>query len=136
MGITMHNQSLFFTFLALSCLTVNAQTQSTMQDDMMKNMAAMENCMRQIDYQELALMEQKSMQLETEMRAHCNNGEEDKAKDLAVNFSEEVMNSNTMQAMKKCAAMMPGMEDQLNVPDFRQEVEQHSICDIINGNQR
>ena len=62
----------------------------------------------------------------------CSNGQEAEAKKLALAFSEDVMNSQTMQAMKKCAAMMPGMEQQMEVPDFKQELEKQSICDIIN----
>lgn len=143
----MHNKTLIISlFASLSfsaSLQIQAQPQSEPQaqmqnipPEMMQNMAEMQNCMMQIDYQELAQMEQKSMQLETQMRDHCAKGQEDAAKTLALEFSDEVMNSNTMQAMKKCAAMMPGMEDQLKVPDFRQEIEEKSICDFINNNPR
>ncbi|MEJ2214348.1 MAG: hypothetical protein P8Y20_09890 [Gammaproteobacteria bacterium] len=132
----MHIKNLVFTLTACLGLSVNAQTQTDITPEMMQNMAEMQNCMMQIDYQEMAQMEQKSMQLESQMRTYCSNGQEDEAKKLALAFSEDVMNSQTMQAMKKCAAMMPGMEDQLKVPDFRQELEQKSICEMINNNPR
>ncbi len=144
----MHKKTLLICYLASLSLAIpvpilaqaQAQPQNQMQNnippEMMQNMAEMQNCMMQIDYQEMAQMEQKSMQLETQMRDHCANGNEDAAKVLALEFSDEVMNSNTMKAMKKCAAMMPGMEDQLKVPDFRQQIEEKSICEFINNNSR
>ena len=108
------------------------QESAQMQQKALQQMAAMQNCMMQIDLQEMASMEKRSSTMETELRSLCAQGNESAAKQRALAFSEEVMNSKTMQAMKKCAAMMPGMEQQMEVPDFKQELEKQSICDIIN----
>ncbi len=111
-----------------------AHAQQDNSAEMMKMMADAQNCMMQLDYQELASMEEKSKALESEMLSLCAAGKEAEAKAIALEFSDEVMNSKTMQGMKKCFAGIPGMEEQLEVPDFREELEQQSICDVI-GNQ-
>lgn len=99
--------------------------------EMMKMMTDAQNCMMQLDYQELAAMEEKSKALESEILSLCASGNEAEAKAVALKFSDEVMNSNTMIGMKKCFAGIPGMEEQLQVPDFREELEQRSICDVV-----
>ena len=104
------------------------------QDDsaeMMKMMADAQNCMMQLNFQELATMEEKSKALESDILSLRASGNEAEAKAVALKFSDEVMNSNTMQGMKKCFEGIPGMEEQLKVPDFREELEQKSICDVV-----
>ena len=108
------------------------QSAAQMQQDAMQQMMAMQNCMSQVDMQELAGMEQRSIAFESEIRSLCTQGNESAAKQRALAFSEEVMSSNAMQTMKKCAEMVPAMSHQMQVPDFKQELEQKSICDIIN----
>ena len=108
------------------------QATAQLQQETLQQMAAMQNCMMKIDLQEMDNMEKRSGTLETELKSLCAQGNESGAKKLALAFSEEVMNSKTMQAMRECAAMVPGMEEQLKVPDFKEELEQKSICDIIN----
>jgi hypothetical protein len=77
-------------------------------------------------------VEQRSEVLHSEITALCSEGKEAAAKNLAITFSKEVMASKTMQSMQRCAAMMPGMAEQMQVPDFEKELEQQSICDFIN----
>ncbi len=117
-----------------SCvLTSNLQAQNPNDtDNIMQQMQAMEECMAQIDYQELELMEQRSMQLQQQINDLCSQGNAAEAKKIALQFSDEVMQSKSMQTMQNCASMIPGMQQQLEVPDFEQELEQQSICDYIN----
>jgi predicted lipoprotein len=122
-------------FFVISTLLLS-NTLYAKQDEsanMMKQMADVQNCMMQLDFQEMDAMEEKSKTLETQINTLCASGDEAGAKEIAIKFSDEVMNSNTMQAMKKCVEGMPGMEEQFAVADFRQELEQKSICDVVNN---
>ena len=121
------------TLSVTASLLISASTQAQQDNsaEIMKMMADAQDCMMQLDYQELAAMEEKSKALESEILSLCAAGNEDQAKAVALEFSDEVMNSKTMIGMKKCFAGIPGMEEQLQVPDFREELEQRSICDVV-----
>lgn len=122
----------FMLMAATALLPVFTLAQQQAYDpEMMQQMAEMQNCLMQIDYQEIAVMEQRSAELESQINALCAAGNETAAKNLAIEFSDQVMSSKTMQAMQQCVAGMPGMQDQLKVPDFRQELQRQSICDIV-----
>jgi len=116
--------------------SASAHTQQHNSAEMMKMMADAQNCMMQLDYAELAAMEAKSKALESEILGLCASGNEAEAKAVALKFSDEVMNSKTMLGMKKCFAAIPGMQEQLQIPDFREELEQRSICDIVKNQQQ
>ena len=117
--------------VAALLISTSAHAQQDNSAELMKMMADAQNCMMQLDYQELAAMEEKSKALESEILRLCAAGNEEQAKAIALEFSDEVMNSKTMIGMKKCFAGIPGMEEQLQVPDFREELKQRSICDVV-----
>lgn len=120
---------------ALVCMISNSTALAITPEDeqaIIQQMSAMENCMAQIDLKELETMEQQSEQMRTEINALCSQGKEDQAKILALQFSDEVMNSNTMKSMMHCASMVPGMEAQMQVPDLKSELENQSICELVN----
>ena len=126
------------TLISLSVISTLMLTNSvySQQDNsaaMMKQMADVQNCMLQLDFQEMAAMEEKSKSLETQINTMCAAGNEAGAKEVAISFSDEVMNSKTMQAMKKCVEGIPDMEEQFEVPDFREELQKKSICDVVNN---
>ena len=116
---------------AILLLSASAHSQQNTSADAMKMMADAQNCMMQLDFQELSMMEAKSKTLESEILSLCASGNEAEAKKVALSFSDEVMNSKTMQGMKKCFEGIPGMQDQFKVPDFHQELENRSICDVV-----
>jgi predicted lipoprotein len=117
----------------ITALFINGPTHGQQDNsaEMMKMMTEAQNCMMQLDFQELAMMEQKSKALESDILSLCATGDEAEAKKIALQFSEEVMNSNTMRGMKKCFEGIPHMQEQIKVPDFRAELEQKSICDVV-----
>ncbi len=122
----------FYIFILITMfLSSQACAQQHNSDEMIKMMTEAQNCMMQLDYQELAMMEQKAKALENDILSLCAAGNESQAKKIAVAFSDEVMNSKTMQGMKKCFEGIPGMEEQMQIPDFREELEQKSICDVV-----
>ena len=117
-----------------SCVLAGNLQAQTPDDtsNIMQQMQAMEECMAKIDQRELELMEQRSMELQQQINALCSQGNADEARKVALQFSDEVMQSKSMQTMQKCASLVPGMQQQLEVQDFEQELGQQSICDYIN----
>jgi len=120
--------------LAFFLFSTPVYSQQDVTAEAMKMMADAQNCMMQLDFQELSAMEEKSKALESEILSLCASGNEAEAKAVALKFSDEVMNSKTMQGMKKCFEGIPAMQEQLQVPDFREELEQQSICNVVKNN--
>ena len=116
------------------CLSTGSALAQPMGDTetIMQQMQAMEKCMAQIDYRELEQMEQHSTQVQQRIIALCQQGNEAEARKIALQFSDEVMQSQSMQTMQLCASLVPGMQQQMQVLDFEQELGQQSICDYIN----
>ena len=91
------------------------------QQDMqviMQQMQEMQECMADIDTNELKALEQRSKQLEAEVKSLCSAGKRADAQDKAIDFSKEIMASSTMQTMKKCTENVASMVPQLNIPDM------------------
>lgn len=121
----------FILLLGSTANTLQAQQPDDSQN-IMQQMAAMESCMAKIDYRELEEMERRSGEIHQQLNQFCTQGNETEAKKLALEFSDEVMKSKTMQAMQDCASLIPGMQQQLQIPDFEQQLKQQSICEFIN----
>ncbi|NNJ91546.1 MAG: hypothetical protein HKP55_07720, partial [Gammaproteobacteria bacterium] len=85
--------------LAFFLLSAPAYSQQEVTAEVMKMMTDAQNCMMQLDLQELSAMEEKSKMLESEILSLCASGNEAEAKAVALKFSDEVMNSKTMQGM-------------------------------------
>ena len=116
--------------MCLSAGSVLAQPMGE-TETIMQQMQAMEKCMAQIDYRELEQMEQHSTQVQQRIIALCQQGNELQARRIALQFSDEVMQSQSMQTMQKCASLVPGMQQQIQALDFEQELGQQSICEYI-----
>lgn len=117
----------------ITCLLAGSAFAQPMGDTetIMQQMQAMEKCMAQIDYRQLEQMEQHSTEVQQSIIALCNQGNEAEARRIALQFSDEVMQSQAMQTMQNCASLVPGMQQQLQVPDFEQELGEQSICEYI-----
>ncbi len=76
---------------------------------MMQQMQKMQSCMQNVDQAKLKELEQRSNQLEAEVKSLCANGKRDKAQDKAISFGMKMMNDPEMQKMRKCGEMMKGM---------------------------
>ncbi len=120
-----------FSYSLLLAVLISSSLQAQSQEQMMQQMQQMQNCMMQIDYQELSAMEQRSNEVLAQMHSLCDSGNEKQAEKIALQFSNEVMSSNAMKTMKKCAAMVPGMAQQVEVPDFREQLQQQSLCESL-----
>lgn len=124
-------KSILLVFAGLPAFSYPVLAQQNNPEASMQMMEKAQNCMMQLNFQELASLEAKSEALKSEILSLCASNNESEAKQVALKFSDEVMNSDIMTGMKKCFSGMPGMEAQLKVPDFRKELEQKSICDVI-----
>lgn len=103
------------------------------QQDMqaiMLEMQKMQECMADVDSSELKALEQRSKELEAEVKALCSAGKRADAQDKAVDFSKEIMASKAMQTMKACTADLAAMAPQMNIPDMTEELKQKHVCDM------
>lgn len=108
-----------------------AAQSATDQQQLMQQMEAMQACMATINYQEMSELEQRSEQLRLDIITLCNAGDISQAETIALDFSDQVMASETLQKMRECAALMPGMSEQLEMPDFREQLKEEDICQIV-----
>ena len=76
--------------------------------NMMQQMEKMQECMHNVDQAKLKVIEQRSRQMETEIKSLCADGKRDKAEEKAISFGKEIVNDPTMQAMRRCGDMTKG----------------------------
>ena len=96
----------------------------------MLQMQEMQECMANIDTTELKALEQRSKQLESEVKSLCSAGKRADAQDKAVDFSQEILASSAMQTMKKCTENIANTMPGLNVPDMAEQLKEKHVCDM------
>lgn len=98
---------------------------------MMQNARKMQECFENIDRSAFEKLEKEGKRVEAEVEALCESGKRDEAQARAVAYGREISESEEMQEIQKCGAMMEGMMD--NMPIMMQESfdeEKHGhICD-------
>ncbi len=99
---------------------------------MMQEMQKMASCMEKIDQNKIKQIEQRSRQLEAEVKALCARGERDSAQAKVMSFSKELRNDPTLLAMEKCGDMMkgqmPAMPTMPMIDQHEDNASQH-VCD-------
>lgn len=89
----------------------NGMTQEQMQV-MMENAAKMQACFENLKPGVMETLEQKSTQMQKEVRTLCEAGKRDEATQKAIQFGMEMQSSPEMQELRTCgeqaAAMMAG----------------------------
>ncbi len=101
--------------LILAPLPAAAQTYPGMnmnQQDMQKMMLQAQKaqaCMEKVDKAALEALQQESQRFEAEIRALCEAGKRDQAQEKALAYGRKMTTSPVVVEMKKCAAMMQGM---------------------------
>jgi hypothetical protein len=85
--------------------------------------------MQNVDQGKLKVLEQRSYEIEAEVKSLCASGKRDEAQNKAISFGKEVAKDPTMQVMRKCGEMMKGMP--LNMPfmDQDKDYSSHHVCD-------
>ena len=99
--------------LPAAALAQNYQNYEGMNEQdmqkMMQQMQKMQTCMEDVDQEKLNQLEQRSQQIDAELKALCAEGKRDEAQAKAISFGKEFENDPTLQTMRKCSAMMEGM---------------------------
>ncbi len=121
--------------LLLMPTVASAQNYQGMNEGDMQQMQKMQSCMQEVDQAKLKVIEQRSYQLEAEVKSLCAKGKRDKAQDKAISFGMEMMNDPEMLKMRKCGEMMKGTMPTMpaipTMPYMDQEKDSSSnhVCD-------
>ena len=91
----------------------------------------MQACMAEIDQSELDKLEQRSREMEHQVRDLCSQGKRDKAMETAMAFGKEIGEAPVLQQIKQCSAMMEGMMQMMPPVPFSdgQEQQDQHVCD-------
>jgi hypothetical protein len=100
---------------------------------MMQQAQQMQQCMQNIDQDKLNAIEDRSKQMDSEIKALCAEGKRDEAQAKAVAFGMEMSKDPTMQEMRKCGEMSQGMMPKSPFMEQYQADEKdrsiHHVCD-------
>lgn len=126
--------------LLLSPTALQAQNyqnyQSMSEQDMqimMQQAQKMQECMMNIDQEKLRKIEQRSKQLDAELKALCAEGKRDEAQAKAISFGVEMAEDPTLLEMRKCGEMYQGMAPKMPyMEQYQDDDEDRSnrhVCD-------
>ncbi len=118
--------------LLMPMVTVAQNYQGMNEGDkqkMMQQMQKMQSCMQNIDQAKLKVLEQRSYQIEAEVKSLCVSGKRDEAQEKAISFGKEMAKDPTMQAMRKCGEMMKEMMPKMPFMDQDKDHSSHHVCD-------
>lgn len=116
-------------FLLLPVMAV-AQDMPDMGEEMMLKMQNMQTCMEGVDQAALQAFEQRSNQIDTQVKALCASGKRDEAQQMAISFGQEVAKTPALQEMKRCGEMMEGAAMPNNMPMVKDtDYSSHHVCD-------
>jgi hypothetical protein len=97
---------------------------------MMQRMQQMQTCMQDVDQEQLKGLEQRSHQVEADIKSLCTDGKRAEAQQRAMDFGMEVSLDPNMKIMRKCGEMMQGMMPEMPIADYEQKTaEGKHICD-------
>ncbi len=118
--------------LLMPMITVAQNYQNMSEEDMqkmMQQMQEMQSCMQNVDQAKLKVLEQRSYQMEAEVKSLCANGKRDEAQTKAISFGNEIANDPTIQAIRKCSEMMKGTMPKMPFMDQDRDRSSHHVCD-------
>ena len=98
---------------------------------MMQQMEKMQSCMENVDQKKLKQIEQRSRQMEVEMKSLCANGKRDKAQKKAISFGKEMASDPTLKTMMKCGENMKGVLPEMSFEDLVEESSDVQVCDSL-----
>jgi len=127
--------SLLFVLVPAVALAQNYQPNEADLQNMMVQMQKMQECMQNVDRGELQALEQRSDEMETEVKSLCESGKRDEAQKKAMSYAKEMMDNPALIQMKKCGeiakgSIPPGMmspEEEEGYEDF--DFSKHHVCD-------
>jgi predicted lipoprotein len=116
--------------LLLLPIVAVAQDIPGMSEEMMLKMQNMQTCMEGVDQSALQAFEQRSNQMDSEVKALCASGRRDEAQQMAISFGQEVAKTPALQEIKRCGEMMEGAAMPNNTPLVKDtDYSSHHVCD-------
>lgn len=126
-------------FLALCLLllpaSLYAQNQGGMNQgnmqDMMKVMQQVQECMAQIDQNQLNELQARAEKFKQDIDGLCAKGERDDAQNKAMAFAKKMAADPALQQMKKCGEMAQGAVPMMGITetfDEKKYADRH-VCD-------
>ena len=116
----------------------NAQTQGFSEADMqnmMQVMQKMQECMAKVDQAALDELDQKSKEIDAELKTLCEKGKRDKAQKKAIAYSKEMLKNPALKQMRECGEMVKGMVPEGTMPsmaeDFDYSEDKGHVCDNL-----
>jgi ethanolamine utilization protein EutQ (cupin superfamily) len=97
---------------------------------MMQQMEKMQSCMEKVDKKELKALEQRSRQMEADVKSLCASGKRDEAQKKAISFGKEITNDATMKMMRKCGEIVKDMIPKMSFTGLDKDSADHHICDL------
>ena len=98
-------------------------------DKMMQQMEQMQSCMEKVNEKDLKALEQRSKQMEREVKALCNSGKRDEAQKKAIEFGKEITKDPTMAQMRQCGEMMKPMLSKMAFANEQIPGKDSHVCD-------
>ncbi len=119
--------------LLLMPMVALAQDYQSMSEEdvqkMMQQMQEMQSCMQNVDQAKLKVLEQRSDQVEAEVKALCASGKRDEAQKKVISFGKEMAKDPAMKAMRKCGETMKGMTPKAPFIDQDKDRSSRHVCD-------
>ncbi|MBL4623072.1 MAG: hypothetical protein JKY89_11820 [Immundisolibacteraceae bacterium] len=99
--------------------------------DMKKMMAKMEqvqSCIQQIGQRKLKQLEQRTQQLQIEVKQLCADDKLAQAQARAVSFGKQLANDDQIISMKRCTEMMTGVLPSSLLQVFEDQLASQHVC--------
>ncbi len=129
---------IFFLLLPVAVLAQGPQSMGGMDiQKMMQQAQEIQACMQNVDQDELQKFQNRSMEVNSEIKSLCAAGKRKKAQKLAIKFGKEASKNPAMQEMKKCGEMAEGMMSQMPQMDQGGQMDQdvdyskQHVCDNL-----
>lgn len=122
----------YLVLLALTPVAGHAQFPNMNEEQMQKLMEQgqkMQACFSQIDPAAMEQMAERGKAMEAEISDLCKSGDRDGAESRAVAYAKEMMDDDSMQAMKKCGEEMARTLPQMEFMKQDVEGKERHVCD-------
>jgi hypothetical protein len=119
-------------FLVLPVAALGQNPQGMNEQDMqqmMQQMQKMQSCMQSVDQAKLKELEQRSSQVEAEVKSLCADGRRAEAQQRAVAFGMTMAQDPALQKIRQCSKMLQGVIPKMPFLDQNQATSNQHVCD-------
>jgi len=122
-----------WTLILILALPLTAWAQQGMSEEqmqaMMQQMQKAQQCMEQVDQEQLKKLEARTSRMEAEIKKLCQAGKRDEAEAKAMAFGKEMAKDPTVKQYQRCAELMQGMAQQMPFANPEHETSERHVCD-------